>query len=242
MHTVLVPPLLCSSALYAPILDTAWSCGSVTVADTRHDDTIAGMAGRLLHSVSGAFTLIGTSMGGYVALEVMRQAPERVMGLGLVSTSAHADSDVQLAARQRQSQLVREGRFGELVDAAFPGIVAARNESDPALLRAWRDMAAVVGPEAFLRQQAAVMARMDTSGLLTGIRCPTLVMHGVEDRLIPVQAGLETAQEVPTATLHLVEQAGHFLFLEQPEEASGTVDAFLKTIAQSTDQAKSQDY
>lgn len=231
VEIVLVPPLLCSPSVYAPILDTAWGYGSVTLADTLHLDSIAGMAARILQEASGRFALLGTSMGGYVALEVMRQAPGRVAGVALVSTSARADTDEQLAARRRQSQLVEEGHFDELVAAAFPGVVAPRNEADPALLQAWRSAAAAVGPDAFLRQQAAVMARSDSRDLLAGIQCPTFVVHGTEDRLIPPAAGEEMAAAIPTATLRLVDHAGHFLLLEQPDEAAAVVDDFLGTVA-----------
>jgi pimeloyl-ACP methyl ester carboxylesterase len=227
MDTILVPPLLCSSRVYEPILDTVWSHGSVTIADTLHDNTIAGMAARLLRNAPDRFALLGTSMGGYVALEVMRQAPERVTGLALVSTSAEADSDEQLAARTRQSQFVEQGHFDELVDAAFPGVVAEQNESDPDLLRAWRSMATTVGPRRFLRQQSAVMARADSRDLLARIACPTFVVHGAEDRLIPVEAGQRIAAAIPSATFCLVAKAGHFLFFERPDEAAAVVDEFL---------------
>jgi pimeloyl-ACP methyl ester carboxylesterase len=227
VETILIPPLLCSSRVYGPVLDTVWSHGSVTIADTLHDDTLAGMAGRLLAGAPERFALLGTSMGGYVALEVMRQAPQRVAALALVSTSARADSPEQLSARRRQSQLVEEGRFDGLVDAAFRGVVAERNESDPELLRVWRGMAATVGPQGFLRQQAAVMARADSRDLLAGVACPTVVIHGAEDRLIPVTAGAELAAGIPGASLHLIEEAGHFLLLERPDAAAAAVDEFL---------------
>ncbi|MFI5060097.1 MAG: alpha/beta fold hydrolase [Actinomycetales bacterium] len=230
METILVPPLLCSSRVYESVLDTVWSHGSVTIADTLHDDTIAGMAARLLQDAPDRFALLGTSMGGYVALEVMRQAPERVTGLALVSTSAEADSGEQFAARTRQSQLVEDGHFDALVYAAFPGVVAERNESDPDLLRAWRSMAATVGPHGFLRQQSAVMARADSRDLLAGIACPTFVIHGAEDRLIPVEVGRKIAAAVPNATLRLVEEAGHFLFFERPDETAAIVDEFIRSL------------
>ncbi|SDO69185.1 Pimeloyl-ACP methyl ester carboxylesterase [Nakamurella panacisegetis] len=230
METILIPPLLCSPKVYAPILDTVWSHGSVVVADTLHDETIAGMATRILRDGPARFALLGTSMGGYVALEVMRQAPGRVAGLALVSTSARADSDEQLAARRRQSQLVEQGHFGKLVDAAFPGLVAERNESDPNLLQAWRSMASTVGPDGFLRQQAAAMDRSDARDVLPDITCPTFVIHGAQDRLIPMDAGQELADLVPTSTLRIIEDAGHFLFLERPDELTAMVEEFLGAV------------
>lgn len=230
MESVFIPPLLCSPRVYESVLDEAWSYGSVTIADTLHDDTIAGMATRLLRSAPARFVLIGTSMGGYVALEVMRQAPERVVGLVLVSTTAEADSHEQLAARRRQLELSEQGRFDDLVDAAFRGVVAERNESDSDLLRIWRTLAAAVGPAGFARQQAAVMARSDSRGLLPHISCPTFVVHGVEDRLIPFSAGQRIAAAIPGSTLVPVEEAGHFLFLERPTEAATIVGEILRAI------------
>lgn len=231
MNTVLVPPLLCSAQVYAPILDTVWSHGAVMIADTRRNPSIAGMASRLLDQAPDRFALLGTSMGGYVALEVIRQAPERVTGLALVSTSARADSEEQLTARRQQSQLVQEGQFDALVKAAFPGVVAERHEPDPELLNAWRNMATAVGPDAFLQQQGAVMGRPDSTSLLADITCPTFVIHGEEDRLIPFATGQETAARIPGSTFRPIAKAGHFLFLERPGEAATAVDEFLRSLS-----------
>lgn len=230
VDTVLVPPLLCSPGVYAPVLDTVWSYGAVTVADTRHDVSIPAMARRLLDTAPDRFALLGTSMGGYVAMEVVRQAPDRVLGLALVSTSARADSVEQIAARQTQSRMVRDGHFPTLVDAAFPGVVAARHERDPELLRTWRSMANTVGQDGFLRQQEACSGRRDSRELLTEISCPTFVVHGEEDRLIDPSAARETAASIPRATLRMVERAGHFLVVEQPAAARAVVDEFLRTV------------
>lgn len=230
MNTVLVPPLLCSARVYDSVIDTVWSRGSVTVADTLHDATIPGMAARLLRDAPEKFALLGTSMGGYVALEVARQAPDRLLGLALVSTSADADAQEMLASRRRQKQIVAEGGFSGLVDAAFPGIVAERNESDPELLRAWRGMAAEVGADRFLQQQEAVMSRTDSNDLLETIPCPTFVIHGSDDRLIPNAQGVRMAAAIPHATVRIIEQAGHFLFLERPDAARTVVAEFLDSL------------
>jgi len=195
----------------------------VTIADTCHDDTVAGMAARLLRDAPEEFVLLGTSMGGYVALEVVRQAPRRVRALVLVSTSARGDTLEQLAARERQSRLVEDGGFDRLVDLAFPGVVAQQHETDPALLEVWRSMTRAVGAEVFLRQQRAVMGRADARELLATIGCPTTVVHGADDRLIPVEMGAEIAGAIPGAELTVIEDAGHVVFLEQPEVMASVV-------------------
>ena len=230
MQTILVPPLLCSAGVYAPLLDAVWRHGSVTVADTGRDESIAGMATRLLREAPERFALLGTSMGGYVALEVVRQAPHRVAALALVSTTAGADTPEQRSSREQQSQLVEAGHFDRLVDAAFPGVVAQQHQDDPALLALWRATARALGPAAFLRQQRAVMDRADARELLPTIQCPAVVIHGVDDRLIPLAMAQEIAAAVPGADLISIEDAGHYLFGEQPRATASAVLAFLDRI------------
>ena len=121
VHTILVPGLLCSPRLYAPVLPALWRCGAVTVADTRRDRSIPAIAARLLAEAPERFALAGLSMGGYVALEVVRQAPERVAALALLSTSARPDTPEQTAVRREQLAMVAEGRFDEVVTPASRG-------------------------------------------------------------------------------------------------------------------------
>lgn len=229
MKTVLIPPLLCSPLAYAPMLDAAWTRGQVTVADTRHDDTIEAMAQRILRENTGDIAVLGTSMGGYVALEIIRQAPGRVTALALVSTSARADTAEQIQARARQSALVEDGQFNALIDAAFPGVVAAGNELDDALLATWRAMTTPIGADAFLRQQQAVVQRADLRSLLPSIDCPTAVIHGAQDRLIPLAAAEEMASAMPSASFTVLDGAGHLVFHEQPDAARAAINAWLES-------------
>ena len=229
MKTVLIPPLLCSPLAYAPVLDAVWTRGQVTVADTRRDDTIAAMAQRILRENAGDIAVLGTSMGGYVALEVIRQAPGRVTALALVSTSARADTTEQIQARGRQSALVEEGPFNALIDAAFPGVVASGNELNDALLATWRAMTTPVGADAFLRQQQAVVQRADLRSILPSVVCPTAVIHGAQDRLIPLTAAEEMAAAMPTARFTVVDGAGHLLLHEQPDAARAAINAWLES-------------
>ncbi|MBW4095882.1 MAG: alpha/beta fold hydrolase [Acidobacteria bacterium] len=189
----------------------------MSIADTRRDDSVAAMAERILRDNPGEFAVVGTSMGGYVALEILRQAPERVLALALVSTSARADTPEQVQARERQIHLVEQGQFDALVEATFPAIVATGHEGDQAMLATWRAMAASVGPEAFVRQQRAVINRRDLTALLPTITCPTAIIHGSGDRYLPAELAQESAKAIPQATLTLVPDAGHFVFYEQPE-------------------------
>jgi pimeloyl-ACP methyl ester carboxylesterase len=231
MRTIVIPPLLCSPLAYGPVMNTIWSRGQLTIADTTHDDSITGMAARILRENHGEFAVLGTSMGGYVALEVTRQAPERVAALALVSTSARADTTEQREARARQSAFVEAGQFAALIDAAFSGVVAAEHESDETLLSTWRAMTTPVGAENFLRQQHAVMHRADLRSMLPTITCPTAIIHGAADRLIPIAAAEESSDAIPGATYTVIQGAGHFLFHEKPTAARAAIDAWLDSAA-----------
>jgi pimeloyl-ACP methyl ester carboxylesterase len=229
IHTVLVPALLCSPRLYEPVLPTLWSFGATTVADTRRDDSVAEMAQRLLTTAGGPFVLIGVSMGGYIALEVVRQAPERVLGLALLSTSARPDMPDQTAARREQIGMVRAGRFDELVEAAFPLLVDVDNADDDRLRSTWRTMATEVGPEAFFHQQEAVIGRTDSRPILPMIHCPTLVIHGTGDQLIDPENGHELAQHIPGAHLELLDDCGHSPTLERSGATAEALASLLTT-------------
>lgn len=231
MHTVFVPPLLCSARVWEGVIPAAWSFGSVSIADTRRDDSMAAMARRLLDSAPPTFVLAGASMGGYLALEVMREAPERVSGLALICTSARPDSPEQLAARPQQSRLAADGGFDTLVDAAFRPLVAPEHENDGRLLDLWRVMAGEVGLDAFLVQHEAVKARADSRALLAGIRCPTLVVHGTGDRLIAPDNAVEIADLVPNAELRLIDGAGHFILCEQPQQVAAAFSEWAAPVA-----------
>jgi pimeloyl-ACP methyl ester carboxylesterase len=231
MHTILVPPLLGSAMFYEPILDTVWRYGGVSIADTRRDETMAAIAARILDDAPDRFALLGTSMGGYIALEIVRQAPDRVTALALVSTSARVDTPDKVEGRLGQNATVEAGGFDGVVEAAFPGLVASRNEDDAVLRDAWRATANAVGPEAFVQQQKAIMARADSLPLLRGIDVPTAVIHGTGDRLIPLDIARETAAAVSGAQLSEIPDAGHFLVWEKPEAAASAVSELLDRVA-----------
>lgn len=227
MDTVLVPGLLCSPRLYAPILPAVWQFGGVMIADTRRDTSLPAIAERLLDSAPDHFALVGLSMGGYIALEVMRQAPERVTHLALLSTSARPDTPEQTAARREQIEEARAGRFTQLVDAAFPLIVAPENAHDAQLHATVRAMAEDVGPEVYVRQQEAIIARPDSRPDLPRIACPTLVVHGAQDQLITPVFGAEIADGIPGARYVRLEHCGHNSSLEQPEAIAAALTDLL---------------
>ncbi|HWX74183.1 MAG TPA: alpha/beta hydrolase [Solirubrobacteraceae bacterium] len=216
LPVVLIPGLLGSPRLYAPQIPELWRRGPVTLADHTRDDSMGAMARRILASAPPRFALAGLSMGGYVAFEIIRQAPARVAKLALLDTSARADTPEAIASRHAQIALAASGRLGEVVETQFERTVHPLHRSDPQLREANRLMAEDVGPEAFVRQQTAIIGRPDSRPTLTTVSCPTLVLVGEQDQLTPLDRAVEMAHGIRGAELVTVPECAHLSTLEQP--------------------------
>jgi pimeloyl-ACP methyl ester carboxylesterase len=217
LPVVLVPGLNCSARLYAGQIPALWQFGSVTVADQRHDDSMAAMARRILAAAPPRFALAGLSMGGYIAFEVIRQAADRVAKLALLDTGARAEVPERTEARRPLIELARQGRVAEITDDQFPLLVHRKRHSDQVLKAVVRAMNEDTGAEAYIRQQEAVMSRPDSRPSLGAIDCPTLVLVGDEDELTPPELAREMANGVRGARLVIVPESGHLSTLEQPQ-------------------------
>jgi pimeloyl-ACP methyl ester carboxylesterase len=226
---VLVPGLLCSARLYAPQVAALWPFGPVTVADHRRDTDMAGIASRVLENAPPRFALAGLSMGGYVAFAMFRLSPERIVKLALLDTSARPDLPEQKAAREKFIAMAEAGKLNEVVETLTPKFLHRSRHNDEALKRVVREMAAETGPEAFVRQQKAMMARADSRPLLAGIRCPTLMLVGDGDELTPPDLAKEIAGGISGAKLVVVPDCGHLATLEQPEAVNAALSEWLAT-------------
>jgi pimeloyl-ACP methyl ester carboxylesterase len=214
---VLVPGLNCSARLYADQIPALWRFGPILIADHTRDDSMGAIAARILDAAPPRFALMGLSMGGYLALEIMRQASERVRKLALLDTNARADTPEQTARRHRLIELAQTGRFAEVPDQLFPLLVHRNRQGDGKLKEINRLMAQETGPEAFVRQQRALLQRADLRSGLPAIHCPTLVLVGEGDELTPPALAQEIAGGIPGARLVIVPDSGHLSTLEQPE-------------------------
>ena len=214
-HLVLIPGLLCTIDLYRAQIEHLADT-EITVADTLQDDTIDGMARRLLSSAPNLFDLCGLSMGGYVALEVIRIAPERVRSLVLMATSAKADTDEQITLRNRLIAVGRERGIGAVADALLPRMLGEQSLDKPALKTRIRNMAIAVGQDAFERQQHAVMTRRDQSATLGTIAVRTTIASGTDDKIIDPQRSHEMANAIPRARHEIAPCFGHMLTMEAP--------------------------
>jgi pimeloyl-ACP methyl ester carboxylesterase len=227
LPSVLIPGLLCTPRLYAEQLPALWRFGAVTVANHTHDDSMSGIARRILSLAPPKFALIGLSMGGYVAFEILRQAPDRVAKLALLDTTARPDAPEQTEQRKRQIEMARHGRFDGIAQLLFPRFVAAARHGDRALQDIVRTMAEDTGAEAFVRQQTAIMNRADSRAGLGAIACPTLVVVGADDALTPPDRAAEMVAAISGARQRVVPECGHLSTLEQPETVTQALVAFL---------------
>ncbi|MES0812982.1 alpha/beta hydrolase [Roseibium sp. SCPC15] len=223
---VFVPGLLCTEALFAPQI-TAFADRPLMVANHREHDSISDIAARLLDEAPERFSLIGLSMGGYVAMEIMREAPERVGKLALLNTNPRPDTQEQTKRRKFLIDLTRKKGFGKVPHLLYPGFVHEKNEENDILKSAVVDMALETGADAFIRQQTAVYGRYDSRPRLGEISCPSLVLVGDGDRLTPVELAQEIHQHIPGSELSVIAGSGHLSTLEAPEEVTRVLTDFL---------------
>ena len=211
----MVPGLLCSARLYAQQIPALWPFGPVVVADHRRDDSVAAIADRILAAAPPRFALAGLSMGGYLALTIVRIAPERVQKLALLDSSARPETPEQTERRKPQIALAESGRFAEVTALQFPWFVHRSRQGDESLRARVRLMAEETGAQVFLRQQQAIMTRPDARPLLPAIKCPTLVLVGDGDELTPPALSQEIAAGVAGSRLVVVADCGHLSTMER---------------------------
>jgi pimeloyl-ACP methyl ester carboxylesterase len=226
MTLLLLPGLLCDGRLWRDQVAALAPLARAVVADLTQDDRVEAMAARALASVEGRFALAGLSMGGYVALEVMRQAPERVERLCLLDTSARADTPEQTRRRRGLLSLARTGQFRGVTPRLLPQLIHASRLGTP-LAEEVMEMAERIGKDAFLRQQEAIMHRPDSRPDLARIAVPTLVGVGSEDALTPPALAQEMAALIPGARLRHFADAGHLPTMETPEAVNAALAAWL---------------
>lgn len=214
---VLVPGLLCTSEFFAPQIAALWLYGPVTVASTLEGETMAEIAAAILKTAPPRFALVGISMGGYICFEIMRQAPERVIKLALLDTSARPDTPEQIEVRRTLVAEARTGDFRAVLEPLLRVTLHPAHQNDPTLRETGLRMALQIGVDGFERQQEAIIARIDSRPGLAAISVPTLVLVGDSDPLTPLDRAREIATAIPGARLVVVPECGHGSTLEQPE-------------------------
>lgn len=228
MPILLVPGLGGSPRIYAPVAPALWRYGPVTVANHIRDDTMGAIARRILAEAPPRFALAGHSMGGYIAFEIMRQAPGRVAKLALINTQARPDTPEATTRRRGQIARAQAGEYHAVLDDLFPAFVHPSRREVASLRQLVRDMGDDIGSEAFVRQQTAIISRPDSRPMLAWIKCPTLVLTGDQDNTIPNLLSKEMADGIPGAKLTILPDCGHLPQPEQPEATAAALVEWLR--------------
>jgi len=216
-NVFILPGLLEDADAFEAVIEGLKDVATCVVADLTRANTMAGLAKEALKQAPWEkFLLAGHSMGGYVALEVMRQAPQRVTALALLNTNARPDTPESTENRRRLMALA-DRDFEAVSTTLLPRLMNKEHLEDPLLTGTIGQMALAVGKDSFKRQEEAIIGRIDSRPHLKDIRCPTLVIAAAEDQLMPVAVLQEMADAIPGARLEVVEDSGHMTTLEHPE-------------------------
>jgi len=224
-----LPGLLNTARIWRGQVENLGDLADAKVADLTAQDSISGLAQGILDMAPERFALAGLSMGGYVAFEIMRTAPDRGERLALVDTTARPDGPENAAKR---TVLVAEARsrglgLGPVIPQLLLNFLSPVGAKNPAMVRAVTEMANEIGVEAFERQQTAIMGRPDSRPDLAGIKCPTVVIVGREDATTGGEIAREMADGIPGAHLAEIPAAGHLSPLENPEAVTAALERWL---------------
>jgi pimeloyl-ACP methyl ester carboxylesterase len=225
---VLIPGLGSDGTVWRRTIAALSDAASCVVGDTLNDTSLPKMAERILTQGPPTFALAGVSMGGMVAMEIMKLAPERVTRLALVDTNARPDTLAQKAYRSASNLAVGALDFRKLAEQSVSALIHPRAEQD---VRAELvEMSMRVGAEAYVRQNHAVAAREDLRPVLSAITVPTVVVVGQEDRLTPPEMSEEIHNLTPGSTLHVIPDCGHLPPIEKPQAMAAVLKAWLAQV------------
>jgi pimeloyl-ACP methyl ester carboxylesterase len=225
---ILVPGLACDAAVWQHAREALGARAAVHVANHDTLDSLSAMAEKVLREAPARFALAGHSMGGRVAMEVWRRAPERVAALALLDTGVTAlaageAGEREAAGRYELLEIARTQGMATMARRWVQGMVWKPRLRDAALVARVVDMMARSSPEVFAAQIRALLGRPDASALLPAIRCPTLVLCGQEDSWAPAARHAEMAASITGSALVLVPDCGHMCTLERPEAVTGAL-------------------
>lgn len=227
-QVLLIPGLLCTPALFAPQIAGLGHAARIAVADHTRAASMESIAADILVQAPARFALLGLSMGGYVAFEIMRRAPGRVARLALLDTSARADRPEQSIDRCRLIEVARAEGVRKVQELLLPRLIHPRRLADTALVETVLKMADDTGLAAFERQQEAIIGRPDNRPLLAAIQCPTLIIVGADDQLTPVKVADELRDGIGGSRLEVIPDCGHLSTLEQPEAVNRLLAQWLE--------------
>ena len=199
-----------------------------TVFASREHDSLGAMAEELLANTPARFTLIGLSLGGYLAFEIIRRQLPRLERLVLMDTTAVADHPARRAGRHADIAKVREGGIEALIPELPARWLHPSHVQRAELTNLMAEMARSIGARGLFNQQAAMLARPDSHDDLARVVVPTLVMCGRNDPVTPVRDHKAMAATIPGARLEIIENCGHLSTIEQPESVNRVLSEWLR--------------
>lgn len=225
---LLIPGMMCDGRLFGPQIAALSGWHTLVLAPIANHDTIAMLARDILADAPPRFALAGLSMGGIVAMEVMRQAPARVERLALLDTNPLAELELVRQRREPQIERVRAGGLDTIMrDELMPNYLADARGKD-AILDLCLEMAVGLGPDVFIRQSRALQNRPDQQETLRAVTVPSLILCGVSDALCPVERHILMRDLIGGARLEVIEDAGHLPTLENPEQTTAALTRWLE--------------
>lgn len=224
---VLIPGMMADSRGFLPqIVELSWDT-ALHIAAPLHHDTIEDLAQAVLDSAPSVFALCGHGLGGMIAIEILRRAPERVTRLALMDTSCQSEMPTVAASREKRIVAARAGRLAEAMKEELKPDHLAPGPDRDGIHQIMQEMAQDLGAETYIRQSRALQKRPDQQGTLRKTRTPTLILCGEDDTLYPVRRHEFMAHLMPYAKLEVVAGAGHLPALENPNAVSAILRNWL---------------
>jgi pimeloyl-ACP methyl ester carboxylesterase len=228
LPVLFLPGMMCDARLYGPQVNSFSLKYPLHIAPINGHDTITGLASEVLRQAPPTFNLAGLSMGGIVAMEVVKQAPERVARLALMDTNCKAEREEVRLVRESQIEKVLGGELEEVMRVEIQPHYFCPGADNSRHLELCLQMAIGQGPEVFVIQSRALEQRPDQQELLCGVQVPTLILCGENDRVCPLEFHELMHDLVPGSRLEIIKGAGHLPSLEQPEATNAALRRWLK--------------
>ncbi|MCA0247310.1 MAG: alpha/beta hydrolase [Proteobacteria bacterium] len=230
---LLVPGVLCSPRLFAAQVAALKGEAEIVVPDWRRAplsiwDTWETAARWVIDQMPAEkFALAGLSLGGMLAVEIMQFAADRVTKLALLDTGMRSQNEAERAVRRARIRLADEGRFELVLGMQMTRFIPAYRLPDKPLVDEVMTMCGEIGVEIYKRQEELAAIRVDRRPDLPRIKCPTIVVCGRDDAATPLFLSEEMAKAIPASALVVVEQCGHLVTMEKPEETNQILKLWL---------------
>jgi pimeloyl-ACP methyl ester carboxylesterase len=229
---ILLPGFLCDETVWQDQLSALTPMCDCLVPDYGHLDSLSAMAGAVLDQAPSGFAVAGHSMGGRIALEIVRQAPHRVTHIALLDTGCHARPGDEAGAEEERGRrsllaIAREQGMRAMAAHWIPPMIHPDRRSDSALVERVVQMIERKTPEIFEAQMNALLSRPEAGDLLPRIACPALILTGSHDAWSPPVRHEEMAAAIPNSTLVIVPDCGHMSTMECPDAITKAIQDWL---------------